>query len=64
MYRNIIVETTDNKIYEREFSDYYVKDGFLTVFRDDVHVYDNTTFYKYHENFNMSIVKRIKVIDR
>lgn len=34
MCKNIFIETIDGKEFEYELCDYYIKDGYLTVYRE------------------------------
>ena len=68
MYKQIKVTTKDGKEYIAKHSDYYILDGFLTVYRDE-EIEDSTmgimkvTYHKFHTHYALDCVSSIEVIE-
>ena len=65
MYKQIKVTTKDGKEHIAKYSDYYILDGFLTVYRDEK-VEDrikNVTYPKFHTHYALDCVISIEVIE-
>lgn len=65
MYKQIKVTTKDGKESIEKHSDYYIQDGFLTVYRDE-EIQDrimDKTCHKFHTHYALDCVKSIKVIE-
>lgn len=65
MYKQIKVTTKDGKEYIDKHSDYYILDGFLTVYRDEKVEYriKNVTYPKFHTHYALDCVSSIEVIE-
>ena len=65
MYKQIKVTTKDGKESIKKYSDYYILDGFLTVYRDE-EIEDrinDVTYHKSHTNYALDCVSSIEVIE-
>ena len=65
MYKQIKVTTKDGKESIKKYSDYYILDGILTVYRDE-EIQDrikNVTYHKFHTHYALDCVKSIEVIE-
>ena len=65
MYKQIQVTTKDGKECIEKHSDYYILDGFLTVYRDE-EIEDrimNQTYHKFHKHYALDCVSSIEVIE-
>ena len=65
MYKQINVTTKDGKECIEKHSDYYILDGFLTVYRDE-EIRDkimNETHHKFHTHYALDCVSSIEVIE-
>ena len=65
MYKQIKVTTKDGKECIEKHSDYYILDGFLTVYRDE-EIQDrikNVTYPKFHTHYALDCVSSIEVIE-
>ena len=65
MYKKIKVTTKDGKEYIDKHSDYYIQDGFLTVYRDE-EIEDkimNMEYHKFHTHYTLDCVSSIEVIE-
>ena len=65
MYKQIKVTTKDCKECIEKHSDYYILDGFLTVYRDE-ETRDrvmNVTYHKSHTHYALDCVSSIEVIE-
>ena len=65
MYKKIKVTTKDGKEYIEKHSDYYIQDGFLTVYMDE-EIRDrimNETYHKFHKHYALDCVSSIEVIE-
>ena len=65
MYKQINVTTKDGKERIEKHSDYYILDGFLTVYRDEKveERIKNVTYPKFHTHYALDCVSSIEVIE-
>lgn len=65
MYKQINVTTKDGKERITKHSDYYIQDGFLTVYRDEEKVdkIKDVTYPKFHTHYALDCVSSIEVIE-
>ena len=65
MYKQKKVTTKDGKEHITKYSDYYILDGFLTVYRDE-EIEDkimNMEYHKFHTLYAFDCVSSIDVIE-
>lgn len=67
-YRSITVTIRGGKEYSNVHCDYYIQDGFLTVFRPekfvDNYCGDGKTYFKFEEHYPIEVVERIVCVER
>ena len=65
MYKQIKVTTKDGKECIEKHSDYYILDGFLTVYMDEEKVdrINDVTYHKSHTHYALDCVSSIEVIE-
>ncbi len=60
----VIVELTNGKLEKREYSDFYIQDGILTVHRDEKFRVDNTNYYPFKLHIPLTNIISIEEIKR
>lgn len=64
MYKIITVETKDGAKNTTKYCDYYMRDGFLTVFREEEQRDCEAMYYKFYKHYSLDCVKSIECIEK
>lgn len=63
----IVIETKDGKKYEYEKADYYINNGWLTVFREQTIIINvpngYKAFYRFEKHFAMNFIKAFEIVE-
>lgn len=64
MYNIITVEMKDGEKNTTKYCDYYMQDGFLTVFREKEQSDCWVMYYKFYKHYSLDCVKSIECIEK
>ena len=64
MYNIVTVEMKDGGKNTTKYCDYYMQDGFLTVFREKERTYYGVMYHKFYKHYSLDCVKSIECIEK